>query len=186
MVEAGMHAGQLLTLLIIAMALGMDAFSLGVGIGLKGIRLMDIAKLSAIIALFHMVMPLMGIFTGKYVSTLLGGVATTAAGALLLLLGGHMIYSSLRGDAVESIDYRSSWGMLLFALGVSIDSFSVGISLGMFDTDMLLTVLLFGVAGGLMSVFGLLLGRKVGTSLGGYGEACGGVILFTFGLLFLF
>ncbi|WP_308636734.1 manganese efflux pump MntP [Paenibacillus silvisoli] len=187
MIDAGMHhAGQLLTLMIIALALGMDAFSLGVGIGLKGIRLLDIMKLSVIIAIFHTVMPLMGIFTGNYVSTLLGGVATTAAGALLLLLGGHMIYSSLRGDAVESIDYRSSWGMLLFALGVSIDSFSVGISLGMFEADMLLTVLLFGIAGGVMSVLGLLLGRRVSASLGGYGEACGGIILFTFGLLFIF
>ncbi|RAP74292.1 manganese efflux pump MntP family protein [Paenibacillus montanisoli] len=186
MVDAGMHAGQLLTLMIIALALGMDAFSLGVGIGLKGIRLFDIIKLSAVIAIFHTIMPLMGIFTGKYVSTLLGSVATTAAGALLLLLGGHMIYSSLRGDAVGSIDYNSSWGMLLFALGVSIDSFSVGISLGMFEADMLLTVLMFGIAGGAMSVFGLLLGSRVSASLGGYGEACGGVILFTFGLLFLF
>jgi putative Mn2+ efflux pump MntP len=37
-----------------------------------------------------------------------------------------------------------------------------------------------------MSVLGLLLGRKVSRSLGGYGEALGGVILLAFGLLFLF
>ena len=41
-----MHTGQLFTLLIIALALGMDAFSLGVGIGMRGIRLRDIIKLS--------------------------------------------------------------------------------------------------------------------------------------------
>ena len=68
----------------------------------------------------------MGMFTGQYVSTLLGGVATSAAGLLLLLLGGHMIYSSLRGESVRSFDHRTMWGMLLFALSVSIDSFSVG------------------------------------------------------------
>ncbi|NBD26795.1 manganese efflux pump MntP [Paenibacillus glycinis] len=186
MVEAGLQAGQLLTLIVIALALGMDAFSLGVGIGLKGIRLLDVLKLSAIIALFHVMMPLMGIFTGKYVGTLLGGVATSAGGALLLLLGGHMIYSSLRGDAVPSINHRSAWGMLLFALSVSIDSFSVGLSLGMFAVDMLLAVLLFGLAGGVMSISGLLIGRRVSSSLGGYGEAVGGVILLTFGLLILF
>ncbi|MFC4812682.1 manganese efflux pump MntP family protein [Paenibacillus sp. GCM10023250] len=186
MVEAGMQAGQLLTLLIIALALGMDAFSLGVGIGLKGIRLLDILKLSTLIALFHILMPLIGIFAGKYVGTLLGSVASLAGGGLLLLLGGHMVYSSLRGDAVPSIDHRSSWGMLLFALSVSIDSFSVGLSLGMFAVDMLLAVLLFGIAGGCLSVAGLLLGRRVSSSLGGYGEAIGGVILLTFGLLILF
>ncbi|QHW32524.1 manganese efflux pump [Paenibacillus rhizovicinus] len=186
MVEAGMHAGQLLTLVIIALALGMDAFSLGVGIGLKGIRLLDIFKLSALIALFHILMPIMGIFTGQYVGSLLGGVATSVAGGLLLLLGGHMIYSSLRGDAVTSINHRSAWGMLIFALSVSIDSFSVGLSLGMFAVDMLLAVLLFGVAGGCMSIAGLMIGRKVRSSFGEYGEAIGGVILFTFGLLIIF
>jgi len=183
--EASLQAGQLLTLLIMAVALGMDAFSLGIGIGLKGIRLLDILKISALIAFFHILMPLLGMFTGKYVGTLLGEVAATAAGALLMLLGAHMIYSSIRGDAVPSINHRTLWGMLLFALSVSIDSFSVGISLGVFAADVALTVLLFGFFGGLLSVLGLLLGRKVSTNLGEYGEACGGIILFTFGLLFI-
>ncbi|WP_239565911.1 manganese efflux pump MntP family protein [Paenibacillus sacheonensis] len=186
MVETGMHAGQLMTLVIIALALGMDAFSLGVGIGLKGIRLLDILKLSALIALFHILMPVMGIFTGNYVGALLGSVAALAGGGLLLLLGGHMIYTSLRGGAVTSINPRSGWGMLIFALSVSIDSFSVGLSLGMFAVDMLVAVLLFGLAGGCMSIAGLMLGRRVSSSLGEYGEAIGGVILFTFGLLIIF
>jgi putative Mn2+ efflux pump MntP len=186
--EAGMGTGQLLTLLIMAIALGMDAFSLGVGIGMKGIQLRRIALLSTIIALFHMLMPLMGMFAGRYVSGLLGDVATHAAGVLLLLLGGHMVYNSFRGggESAQSFNQSSFWGMLLFAFSVSIDSFSVGVSLGMFALDVMLTVLMFGLAGGVMSVLGLMLGRSAGRSLGDYGEACGGVILLTFGLLFVF
>ncbi|TVX97128.1 manganese efflux pump MntP family protein [Cohnella terricola] len=177
--------GQMLTILIMAVALGMDAFSLGIGIGLKGIRLLDILKLSALISIFHVLMPLGGMYTGQYVSTLLGGIATTAAGALLLLLGGHMVYSAIRGEAVESINHRTIWGMLVFSFSVSIDSFSVGVSLGMFSSSVLMTVLVFGMLGGLMSVLGLMIGRSASRSLGGYGEALGGVILFAFGLLFL-
>ncbi|MBD3920744.1 manganese efflux pump [Paenibacillus sp. PR3] len=186
--EASMGAGQLLTLLIMAIALGMDAFSLGVGIGMRGIRLRRIALLSTIIALFHMLMPLLGMFAGQYVSGLLGDVATHAAGVLLLLLGGHMVYNSFRGggDDAKAVNHSSLWGMLLFAFSVSIDSFSVGVSLGMFALDVMLTVLMFGLAGGVMSVLGLMIGRSAGRSLGGYGEACGGVILLTFGLLFVF
>lgn len=186
MVEADLHAGQFLTLLIMAVALGFDAFSLGLGIGLRGIRVKDILKLSSVIALFHIIMPLGGIVMGQFVSGLLGSVATTAAGILLLLLGGHMIYSSLRGDAVVSFDHRTSWGLFVFALSVSIDSFSVGITLGMFAADIWLTVLLFGFFGGLMSIMGLMLGRKVSANLGEYGEALGGAILFVFGILFVF
>lgn len=186
MIEAGMETGQMLTLFIIALALGMDAFSLGIGIGLRGILFRDSIKLSVIIALFHILMPLMGILTGKYVGSLLGNVTTVAAGGLLLLLGGHMIYSSLRGGNELSVDPRSGFGIMLFALSVSIDSFSTGISLGMFATDVVLTVLLIGFFGGLMSIIGLTIGTRISSSLGEYGEACGGVILFTFGLLFIF
>ena len=178
-------AGQMLTITVMAVALGMDAFSLGIGIGLKGIRRLDVLRLSAIIAMFHVLMPLGGMVMGQYVGELLGGIATSAAGALLLLLGGHMVYSSLRGEAVDSIDHRSVLGTLVFSFSVSIDSFSVGVSLGMFASHMFATVLMFGAAGGLMSVLGLMLGRHVSRSLGGYGEAFGGVILFGFGLLFL-
>jgi putative Mn2+ efflux pump MntP len=185
MFDVSAETGQMITILVMAVALGMDAFSLGIGIGLKGVRIRDVLKLSSIIAIFHVLMPLVGMITGQYVSGLLGGIATSAAGALLLLLGGHMVYSSLRGEAVDSIDHRTVWGMLVFSFSVSIDSFSVGVSLGMFSAHLLLTVFMFGFFGGLMSVLGLLLGRKASSSMGGYGEALGGVILFAFGLLFL-
>lgn len=183
--DASAYAGQFLTLLIIAMALGFDAFSLGLGIGLKGIRLLDILKLGIIIALFHMIMPVGGILTGQLVSGLLGNVATIAAGVLLMLLGGHMIYSSVRGEEVQSFNHRSPIGLLVLAMSVSVDAFSVGVTLGMFSADMWLTILLFGLFGGLMSMLGLLLGRKVSGKLGEYGEACGGAILLVFGLLFI-
>ncbi|MBJ6361873.1 manganese efflux pump MntP family protein [Paenibacillus sp. GCM10012307] len=185
MIAANAYAGQFLTILFMAIALGMDAFSLGIGIGLKGIRLRDILILSSVIALFHILMPLAGMFTGGYMSSLLGDVTVLAAGGLLILLGGHMIYSSFRGDAVPSFNHRTLWGVLVFSLSVSIDSFSVGVSLGMFNTDLLMTVMMFGIFGGLMSVMGLLLGRRVSHNLGEYGEACGGMVLLAFGVMFL-
>jgi manganese efflux pump family protein len=177
--------GQFVTILIMALALGMDAFSLGIGMGIRGIRLVTIARVSIVIGLFHIIMPLIGMFMGQYVGTLLGDVATAAGGALLVVLGAHMVYTALRGDSSVAFDPRSLWGLLLFALMVSIDSFSVGVSLGMFSSDILLTVLTFGAFGGGMSVLGLLLGRRVGHWVGEYGEALGGIILLVFGLRFL-
>lgn len=183
--DAHAFIGQALTLLFIAIALGFDAFSLGLGIGLKGIRLRDIAKLGVVIGLFHVLMPIGGVLTGQMVSGLLGQLATSAAGVLLVLLGAHMMYSSFRGEEVRSIDHRSLWGLLVLALSVSIDAFSVGITLGVFSANLWLTITLFGLFGGIMSMLGLLLGRKVSGNLGEYGEACGGAILFVFGILFI-
>lgn len=182
--------GQIVTVAIMAIALGMDAFSLGVGIGMKGIRLLHVLQLSLLIAFFHVLMPLLGLFTGSYVGHLLGQVTAYAAGGLLVLLGGHMVFNSFRDSENYSyrqfMDHRSFWGMLLIALSVSIDSFSVGVSLGMFVNSIVLTVLAFGACGGLMSITGLLLGRRVSRGLGVYGEALGGAILLAFGLLFIF
>jgi putative Mn2+ efflux pump MntP len=177
--------GQFITILIMAVALGLDALSLGIGIGMRGIRKWDIFKLSFVVAVFHMIMPLIGMFMGTYVSTLLGHVATMAGGILLVLLGFHMVFSSLNGEKVQSIDHQTFLGIMLFAMGVSIDSFSVGVSLGMFASDMALTVLMFGTVGGFMSITGLMLGRKMGSWIGKYGEAIGGVILLAFGVHFL-
>ncbi|OMD22408.1 hypothetical protein BSK66_11415 [Paenibacillus odorifer] len=180
--------GQIVTITIMAVALGMDAFSLGVGIGMKGIRLLHVLQMSLLIAVFHMLMPLLGLLTGSYVGHLLGQVTTYAAGGLLVLLGGHMVYNSFRPDTGSSraMDHRTLWGMILLSLSVSIDSFSVGVSLGMFVNGVLLTILAFGACGGLMSILGLLIGRHVSRGLGDYGEALGGAILLGFGLLFIF
>ncbi|MCR8645104.1 manganese efflux pump MntP family protein [Paenibacillus sp. N1-5-1-14] len=179
--------GQFMTIFIMSVALGFDAFSLGLGMGMRGVRLLHIAWLSFVIGLFHILMPLVGIFMGHYMSSLLGQVAVSIGGILLVVLGGHMLYSSLSSsNSSEPIRQPLTlWGLALFALSVSVDSFSVGVSLGMFATDVLLTVLMFGIVGGIMSILGLLLGKHVSRIFGGYGEAVGGIILLAFGLNFL-
>ncbi|MGG6313420.1 manganese efflux pump MntP family protein [Paenibacillus macerans] len=186
MTEAYERLGELLTILLMAAALGMDAFSLGIGIGMRGVLRRDALRIATMVALFHILMPLLGILAGQYVGVLLGNLARYVAGGLLFLLGAHMIVSSVRGSGVQSINPRSWFGVLLFSVSVSIDSFSVGVSLGMFRGEWLLTVLAFGFFGGLMSFVGLLMGRGMGRSLGDYGEAAGGAILLAFGLLFIF
>lgn len=52
MLAASADAGQVVTILIMAVALGMDALSLGVGIGMKGIRLRDVLRISIVIGFF--------------------------------------------------------------------------------------------------------------------------------------
>jgi len=178
-------AGQLIALLIIALALGFDAFSLGLGIGMRGIRLRHIAMLGFLIGLFHFLMPLSGMSMGRWVNQLLGDMAVTIAGCLFILLGAHMIYSSFKSESKSLFNHQSFWGMIVISFSVSVDAFSVGVTLGMFSADFWLTIILIGVLGGIMSVLGLLLGRKVSGKLGEYGEACGGAILLAFGILFI-
>ncbi|AZK45860.1 manganese efflux pump MntP family protein [Paenibacillus lentus] len=178
--------GELLTIILMAIALGMDAFSLGIGIGMRGVRWGEMLRIGVLVAFFHLLMPLVGVVAGQYAGEILGGLAKYVSGSLLVLLGGHMIWNSLFGKDEQAVDYRSFLGILLFSLSVSVDSFSVGVSLGMSRSSLLLTVIAFGLVGGMMSILGLLFGRGVGERLGEYGEAAGGAILLAFGLIFIF
>jgi len=185
MLETSIPIGQWLTVTVMAVALGFDALSLCLGIGLRGIRRLHMLRVSLMIGLFHVIMPLVGVMAGQWMSGILGQVTGYAAGMLLVLLGGHMIYSSLRGEASDWIQTTTWTGTILFALSVSVDSFSVGVSLGMFQTELWSTMAVFGFFGVVMSIMGLKLGHVIGQKIGEYGEACGGAVLLTFGVLFI-
>lgn len=178
-------SGEVLTLALMAIALGMDAFSVSLGIGMRNVSRKFIAQISLCNGLFHMMMPLLGIAAGHYLSQIIEEVAIDVGGILLLFFGAHMLYSSLSSKA-HSVWFISSFvGMMLFSFSVSLDSFSVGLSLGLFEVNVWLTIILFGLAGLVMTALGLLLGQLTEEWLGSYGEIVGGLILIIFGLQFL-
>jgi putative Mn2+ efflux pump MntP len=177
--------GQFLTLLIIAFALSMDAFSLGIGVGMVGIRLREIVKVSITIGLFHIMMPVVGIVVGAYLSDLVGDIAVFIGGGVLMLIGLHMLWNGLVHSDQKSMLKTKGFGLLLFAFSVSLDALTVGFSFGLIEVNKVLAISLFGIMGAAMSYFGLLLGRSVGGWLGDYSELVGGLILFCFGLKFV-
>ncbi|WP_126428874.1 manganese efflux pump MntP family protein [Brevibacillus marinus] len=177
--------GQFLTFLMIAIALGMDAFSLGIGVGMVGMRLREVVGISVTIGLFHFAMPLVGILIGMYLSELVGDIAALVGGAVLTLLGLNMLWNGMFGGAAHSMLQTSGIGLFLFAFSVSLDALPVGLSFGLMNVDRMMAVSLFGLIGALMAGCGLLLGRRVGGWLGGYSELLGGLILLVFGLKFM-
>ncbi|WP_456277434.1 manganese efflux pump MntP [Bacillus sp. AK128] len=176
--------GEVLTLFIMAFALGMDAFSVGLGMGLIPLRLKQIFYIGITIGIFHMWMPLIGILIGDFLSHQFGNIASIVGGVLLLLLGIQMIISSFKKDDEPMITPKG-FGLIIFALSVSLDSFSVGLSLGIYKVSPIVAILMFGLVSMVLTWAGLLLGRRVQEWLGSYGEALGGSILFAFGIKLL-
>lgn len=176
--------GEVITLAIMAIALGMDAFSLGLGMGMIRLRLKQVFYIGITIGIFHVIMPLLGMVLGRFISAHFSGIATYIGGALLLILGLQMVFSSFKSGQ-NTLVTPVGFGLILFALSVSLDSFSVGLSLGIFGARTVVAIFLFGFFSMLLTWAGLLLGRKVQTWLGSYGEALGGTILFAFGLKLL-
>jgi manganese efflux pump family protein len=177
-------AGELLTLILMAFALGMDAFSVGLGMGMFNLRLRQILKIGITIGIFHVWMPLVGMIAGKFLSNQFGTIATYIGGGLLLVLGVQMIWSSFKKED-SSVITPVGFGLMVFAFSVSLDSFSVGLTLGIYQAKTVLVLMCFGVAATILTWCGLLVGRKVQNFIGPYSEALGGSILLAFGLKLL-
>jgi len=179
--------GEFGTLLMMAVALGTDAFSMGIGLGLTGIRKLYILYISLMIGALHMAMPLIGLFVGRYLHNLIGN-ATEKIGALVLIaLGFQMIYTIIRHHNSESgVLSTSISSMIIFSFSVSIDALPAGFGLGLFSTPIAVTVLMIGTTGLVMTACGLLLGRRLGPKFGNYGHLFGGLVLMGLGLSYLF
>ncbi|MFC0471702.1 manganese efflux pump MntP family protein [Halalkalibacter kiskunsagensis] len=172
---------EMLTLFIMASALGMDAFSVALGMGMLGLRLRQIFNIGVIIGLFHIIMPLFGMATGKLLSNYFGMIATFIGGGLLLIIGLQMALSSFKSDD-EQMMRPVGFGLILFAISVSLDSFSAGLSFGMLGAKTALTVLMIGLLSMILSWLGLLMGSRFKQYIGSYGELLGGFILIGFGI----
>ncbi len=178
--------GEILTISVMAFALGMDAFSLAIGMGMIGLRYKHIFNIGLVIGIFHIIMPFLGIVIGKFLSQYFGFVAVLIGGVLLLILGLQMIYSALFSNERDGgIIKPMGIGLVLFALSVSVDSFSVGLSLGMIGAKTIITLLSFGLMSMALSWIGLIIGKKVQGYIGTYGELLGGCILLAFGIKLL-
>lgn len=178
------YAGELFTLILMAFALGMDAFSVGLGMGMFRLGRRQIFKIGITIGLFHVWMPLLGMIAGRFLSEQFGAIAGYIGGGLLVILGIQMIWSSFKDDE-ESLITPVGFGLLIFALSVSLDSFSVGLSLGIYGAKTLLVLTCFGIGATILTWLGLLIGKKVQGLLGKYSEALGGSILLAFGIKLL-
>ena len=175
--------GEIITLMIMACALGMDAFSIGLGMGMFRMRLRQIFLIGLTVGFFHIWMPLLGIICGRFLSEQFGTFAAYAGGILLVLLGIQMFISGIRGEEGTTFAPVGK-GLWLFALSVSLDSFSVGLTLGIYGAKTIIIVS-FGLAAMILSWSGLLIGKKIQGLLGVYSEIFGGSILLIFGLKLL-
>lgn len=170
---------QVLALLLMAAALGTDAMSLAIGIGLRGVSRREGLRTCVVIGLFHVIMPLIGTWAGGFLSRLTGDIARAAGAGIVAFIGIRMLWGCLK-NRDEDCDIQiklSGMSLCLLALSVSLDALSVGLGLGTMGYNIYLTAILFGLFGAGMTALGLFMGHKLGKFLGRYGEAVGGSVL---------
>ncbi|PRR69267.1 putative manganese efflux pump MntP [Moorella humiferrea] len=185
-------------LILVAMALGTDAFSLATGLALGGLRGRQALLFAGTVGIFHIIMPLTGLYLGLLLGRLLGKLAAVVGAMILAGMGGMMLWEAaaspgeggLAGQMLKAVPGRRGIlgglaAMLFMAGSVSMDALSVGFGLGAISVNIPLTVLTMGIIAGVMTALGLLTGRRLGAYLGGRAEIAGGLILVGIGLKML-
>ena len=158
----------------------MDAFSVSLSVGLMRVRLRVMASFILLVGIFHVMMPLAGVTLGHLLSHKLGVIAQSIGGWILIIIGAQMIIATMLEK--EMTRHMHMAGFTILAFTVSLDSFSVGLSLGMFGLNQVAIIILFGIMSMFLATLGIILAKRGKTILGNYSESLGGFVLIFLGI----
>ncbi|HEY3774522.1 MAG TPA: manganese efflux pump [Solirubrobacteraceae bacterium] len=179
----------MLTILLIAVSVGLDNFAASIAIGLAGVDRQIRLRIAVVFGLFEAGMPLIGLVVGNSVAHSLGDSAHIVGGALLIATGAHGVYATVRSDDDEELNVVLSATRLtrLFILGaaLSIDNLVVGFALGADHAALVPSIVAIGVVSVGLSLLGLELGARLGERVERYGELIGGLVLMCVGVAIL-
>lgn len=175
---------MLLTNIMIAIGLSMDAFSLAILYGTSGIDKKKIHLLSLIVGMYHFIMPILGFFIGKGLLKILPMKPDILVGSIFLILSIQMFLSAFKEENVTPLNKIST--LFLFGFTVSIDSFTVGIGLGTISSSILLPPFLFSMISFGFTFLGLKLGKFLNQSFGTISTILGSLILMILSFSYIF
>ncbi|OGS81461.1 MAG: manganese efflux pump MntP [Gallionellales bacterium GWA2_55_18] len=175
----------MIEVIILAVALSMDAFAVSIGLGAKknthGLAL----KAGIFFGIFQALMPFIGYLGGKGILGWIDTYAHWVAFGLLALIGAKMIYEGTREGIEEDIADITNKMMLVLAIATSIDAMAAGFSLTLLDADPYVACLTIGAITFAFSWVGVVIGRKSGTWLESKAEVFGGIVLILIGIKIL-
>lgn len=174
---------EVLLILLIAVSLSMDAFSLSLAYATKGIEKKQTYILGIIVGLFHLFMPLIGLSIGNIIFNIIKIKPNIIVCIILTIIGLDMIYESLKKE--ENVKKMKSIEMFIFAFAVSIDSLSLGITLNTITKNPFSAAQIFAITSCLFTILGLKIGNKIKVKIGKISTIIGGIILIVLGMLYI-
>lgn len=175
--------------IVLAIALSMDAFAVSIGLGskrnIRGSAMGLGLKAGLFFGIFQALMPFIGYLGGKGILGLVNAYANWIAFGLLALIGIKMIYEGLQEGIEKNIAAITNKMMLILAIATSIDAMAAGFSLTLLDINAYLACLIIGVTTFVFSWVGVEIGKRSGTWLESKAEIFGGVVLILIGVKML-
>ena len=177
---------EFLTILGIAVGLGMDAFAVAIAVGTRLERLCarPVFRLSFHFGLFQFLMPILGWFAGSRIQYLIESFDHWVAFGLLVFIGGKMVKESRSRDDgnVSMRDPTRKWSLVLLSIATSIDALAVGLGLAVLRVEIVYPSVVIGVVAAAMTMVGMVFGRQLGRRFGKRMELLGGLILIAIGI----
>ncbi|NOU49213.1 manganese efflux pump [Pseudoalteromonas sp. JBTF-M23] len=169
----------MLEVLVLAIALSMDAFAVAIGLGSKEKQHIASLAIKAAIyfGVFQGLMPLIGYLGGKGALSVIDGYAHWVAFLLLLLIGVKMIYESISERIEDDFKHITNRVMFMLAIATSIDAMAAGFSLTLSNQNPFVACALIAIVTFGFSWLGVFIGHKSGTWLENKAECVGGVVL---------
>jgi len=184
-----------LQVMLIGISLAMDAFAVSVTDGMcyGNLNRGKAATVPVTFGLFQAAMPLAGFFLGTLFIQYIDSFDHYVAFGLLLIIGGKMVLDGIKELRSEESQVKlkkfSYPEVLLQGVATSIDALAVGISMlsmtGINNVNVFGFVSIIGVETCLISVIGLVIGKKLGklfANKASVAEIIGGVVLIAIGL----
>src|SRR5450631_4048001 len=119
---------NMIEVIILAVALSMDAFAVSIGLGAKKYSPGLALKAGLYFGIFQALMPLIGYLAGKGVLGWIAVYANWVAFGLLVLIGAKMIYEGTQEGIEDDISIITNKMMLILAIATSIDAMAAGFS----------------------------------------------------------
>jgi len=176
--------------LLLALALGMDAFSVALGVGMVVSGWRQVFRLSWHFGFFQFCMPLVGWQAARLVSPRIGAFGNWVGAGLLFVIGGRMVGEGLRRKGEREGGYRidptRGWSLVGLSVATSIDALGVGFGFGLVEAHLFRACVVIGLVAMVMTWLGLRLGKVLGNRFGAFAEVLGGCVLVLLGVRMLF
>ena len=174
---------ELVSIILIGVSLSMDTFSLSLSLG----PIIHNSKYSYIlpilVGIFHFLMPILGNYLGVRIMVLLQVASNILLGIVLIIIGINLIINYFN-DEKKDINFNSI-NTIIFAISVSIDSFSVGLGISDITNNYLMAALVFAISSFCFTYLGLLIGKYSHKYIGNYATLIGIILLIVLGIYHL-
>lgn len=181
---------SVLEICLVGLGLAADAFAVAMckGVEMKKFVLKYALVIALFFGVFQAVMPLIGWAVASTFEQYITDYDHWIAFGLLFVLGGKMIWDSIKKDDEAETEKPLNIGfktLLLMAVATSIDALAVGVTFAFLQVNVWAAIALIGAITFALSFAGVFIGVKLGDKFEKKAEFFGGLILILIGVKIL-